>query len=351
MKKWILVFVGLGLLLMGCEKPKPKPELTLDLTKDTYEVLVGEEVEMLFTSNAETVAITSKDESIATVSSGKVTGVKVGTVEIEFKVEEIVKVATVTVKTTITSDDDAVSFREDETYQLAVTILGGTAVFASDNLSVATVSNTGLITGVTPGTAKITVSVLEDASIKKEIQVTIESIPIVESNLLKAKDNTEALTNFTFVISITETKEFVDEEVTFEFGYHFDGSKFMFTGDNDPLYYSIEDSKTYEYKNTENGYTKEEIESTPVEFAPFYVGLEFAQFDYQNGAYLLKYGNESHFDGFLQGLENPKISSIRLTLENDFYKSISFIVTTNDGTFRYVFEFSKINETNVTLPL
>jgi uncharacterized protein YjdB len=122
------------------------------------------------------VAWTSEDSSIAQVSqSGVVTGLKAGTVRIAASAWGKDAVATITVtpaftmlpavgRIVITPKDPRIN--EGQTIQLTATVLdvedrvitGLTITWSSSNTNRATVTNTGLVRGITSGTANISAS-------------------------------------------------------------------------------------------------------------------------------------------------------------------------------------------------
>ena len=105
----------------------------------------------------------SSDEGVAVVSaSGLVVGVSAGTATITATSGGVTGTTTVTVEavTAVTVDPATVSVAVGFDQQLTVTTTpaGGAVSYVSDTPSVATVSPTGLVTGVTVGEAEITVT-------------------------------------------------------------------------------------------------------------------------------------------------------------------------------------------------
>lgn len=141
---------------------------------------------------------TSSSTAIATVSSGLVTGVSIGTVTITARVQNVAGTATVTVTPPVASVVIAAVGNEPLevglTRQLTATAYDASGqpvtvqlTWASSDNNIATVDNTGLVTGVSSGTVNISASVgsVSDAvSIKVVGESTEEagnnlSVPVV----------------------------------------------------------------------------------------------------------------------------------------------------------------------------
>ena len=110
---------------------------------------------------------TSDDTSIATVSSGEVTGVAPGAATITASIGSLSANCTVTVEaipvTGVSLDKAELSLTTDGTAQLTATVKPENATdqsvtWTSSDTDIATVSDTGLVTAVAPGTATITVT-------------------------------------------------------------------------------------------------------------------------------------------------------------------------------------------------
>ena len=143
MKKILFGFMlVLSLVLVGCKENKP-PEPEVKLTKEVYEIMVEEEVDLEFTSE-KTVVFTSENPEIATVDeAGKVKGVKVGKATVTLKAGKTELTATVNVSSTITVSEDPINLEVGETHNLGATTKGATLVYASSSDLVVTVSEIG----------------------------------------------------------------------------------------------------------------------------------------------------------------------------------------------------------------
>ena len=346
MKKLLFSFVlVLSLVLVGCNgnKKPPKPtEPEVKLTKEVYSVMVEAEVELEYTSE-KTVEFTSKNPEIATVDdAGKVKGVKVGKATITLKVGETEVIATVNVSTTITVNDEAVNLEVGETHSLDATTKGATLEYTSSKEEVVTVSEAGVITAVGAGSATVTISLKEDAEVSKTVEVTVTEIKAEEKDFLKAKANTEALTNYTVKITI---KEDGNEVVVY---YKFDGTRFEYKTANYSTFYEFAGGKYTKYEYTINGYVEESVEALPSGFIPFWFNLEFANFDYANQEYALK--DVKAFSSFTDQFAGATLSNGSLKLGN-YYNDISFNLKLSSGeNIDFTFEFVEINETVVEIP-
>ena len=132
----------------------------------------------------------TSNASVATVdSTGKVTGVKTGTAVVTAKTKDgkIKSICTVNI-TTDTIDVEkiilsptSVTVKEGLTSQITATVMPENAtnrelVWTTSDASVATVDNTGKVTGVKKGTVTITAKT-KDGKVKATITVTVEEIP------------------------------------------------------------------------------------------------------------------------------------------------------------------------------
>lgn len=121
----------------------------------------------------------SSDTTVATVSDNKVTGVKEGTAKLTISGETGGPEVTVTVSNSGTSDIPYVMFSSStaevnigESKTLTVSSSGGTVKFTSSDPAVATVDDTGKVTGVAAGKATITAAI-EDKNVKDICTVTV----------------------------------------------------------------------------------------------------------------------------------------------------------------------------------
>ncbi|MBQ7256254.1 MAG: Ig-like domain-containing protein [Abditibacteriota bacterium] len=165
----------------------PEPEsIVLDKTKET--VCIGKTIDLNATvlpkNTLQDVVWISKDKSIATVSNGKVKGVKEGIVKInaytyDKKLYASCKVTVVPYPASITLDKKTETVCIGKTVDLKATILPANApqdvVWISKDKSIATVSN-GKVKGVKEGTVKIN-AYTYDKKLYASSKVTVVSYP------------------------------------------------------------------------------------------------------------------------------------------------------------------------------
>src|SRR6266480_1361381 len=153
------------------------PVATVDLTPATATVQAGQTVQLTATPkdsngnalSGRTVTWTSSNNSVATVStSGLVSGVTPGSATITATSEGKSGTASITVTdipvTSVDVTPPAATVQASQTVQLSATprdangaaLSGRVVTWSSSNTSVATVSTSGLVSGVTPGSATIT---------------------------------------------------------------------------------------------------------------------------------------------------------------------------------------------------
>src|SRR5438094_367048 len=178
----------------------PVPVASVEVTPATPSVQAGQTVQLTATPkdangaplSGRTVTWSSSNTAVATVSNGGlVSGVTPGTATITATSEgksgtssvTVTKVAVATVEVTPPS----ASVQAGQTVQLTATpkdaggtpLSGRTVTWSSSNTAVATVSNSGLVSGVTPGTATITAT-SEGKSGTSSITVTNVPVATVE---------------------------------------------------------------------------------------------------------------------------------------------------------------------------
>ena len=158
---------------------------------------------------SETVKWESSDEDVATVLDGKVLARKAGTAVITASIgsgdNTLTATCIVTVKCHVKGvslKDHSITVKQNETLQLSATVYperaSNTKVsWSSSNTSVATVSETGVLTAKASGTTKITVTTAE-GGFKDECEVIVESnvtaIKLSKSELSLAAGEAEDLT-------------------------------------------------------------------------------------------------------------------------------------------------------------
>src|SRR5690606_12068364 len=147
--------------------------------------MVGETVQLVaVVKNASNQAVTwsSSAEAIATVSeSGLVTAVAPGIAVITAtSVADPTKKAAASIRVNappplvLTLTPESAEIKPGETLQLVATVSDGSAVtFSSSAENVATVDESGLVTGVAPGTAVITAAAVADPTVRKTAAITV----------------------------------------------------------------------------------------------------------------------------------------------------------------------------------
>lgn len=128
----------------------------------TNSMLLKKSVTLKATTNCSgKITWSSSNKSIATVSSsGKVTGQKAGTATITAKLTYQGKTYSASFKVTVKAPyltKTSASIEKGKTVQISVKGGSGTITYTSGNKSVATVSSSGVVTGVKQGTCTITV--------------------------------------------------------------------------------------------------------------------------------------------------------------------------------------------------
>ena len=179
---FFLCVAVLGMLLTQCGKPKEKTEpepvkteqpaaLPLTISQTAASLEVGETAELSVSGGFDTLIWTSSDEAVASVENGRVTGIAAGTAEITASTGGEAVSCTVTVKAPPpVSRPDLALNRTDFTIrpgdptpvQMKVRIKGtredytGEVVWASQDISVVTISETGAVEKVGRGTTVVT---------------------------------------------------------------------------------------------------------------------------------------------------------------------------------------------------
>ena len=205
----------------------------VSLNETEAEVPVEGELTLIATITPEdatdkTVSWTSSDESVATVSDGKVTGVKTGEAVItassadgktaECKITVTPKVIPVE---SVSVDKETITIIEGGSASMTVTITPAEATnkavsFKSSDETVATVDAEGKVTGVKPGKATITVTTEDGGKTAtcavtvttKEVKVT--GVSLDKTTLTMDVDNTEKLT------ATVEPADATDQSVTWK---------------------------------------------------------------------------------------------------------------------------------------
>ncbi len=219
----------------------------------------------------------------------------------------------------------------------------------SSNLDVLKIVD-GKVFGVGVGTAQVTIKTSKGKT-KVTVKVNENPMPVEERAFHKALNNTKKLLNFTVKITLKEViweTEDISKETSYTFYYKFDGSKYEFSGRSHPIYYEFKDEKYHKYEMTLDGY--QEIVVNETFKKPFFIDLNYEDFDYLNNAYFLKYGNEEAFLSFYEEFPNAILTNGRITVD-DYIKTISFSLTMpSEEIYQLLFEFVDINNTSVVIP-
>nr|WP_238480802.1 Ig-like domain-containing protein [Desulforadius tongensis] len=170
---------------------------------------------------------TSSDESVVSVSDGVVTPVGVGTAVITVKTKDggYTDTCFVTVNPALKSiavTPTAVNITEDKSQQLTVTAhysdgstkdITGEAEYTSSDTGITTVSVNGLVSGITPGSAAVTIT-YEGKSVTVPVTVnaaiTLQSITVTPNPVVIDEGNTAALSVLANY-SDGSTKDITDE--------------------------------------------------------------------------------------------------------------------------------------------
>ncbi len=205
-----------------CEITVHQPVQKVDLDKTEITLNKGETADLaatVYPSNAsnQNVSWQTSDETVAIVTDGKIGAVGKGTAYISVKTEDggFTAVCLVTVR----QRPEAIEFSAEEytvatkeTVQLVWTVLPENSndkavTFSSDNTEIATVNDTGLVTGVKAGTVNITATAT-DGGIVGTVPVTViqkaEEITVIgEETTVWVGENT----SFSAVVTPADTTD------------------------------------------------------------------------------------------------------------------------------------------------
>ena len=161
---------------------------SINFDKTGVSLKVGETVTLTATvkpddATDKTVTWSTSDASVATVSDGVVTAIKLGSATIRAKAGDKEATCAITVEatpvTSVTLDQTSASLKVGETVSLTATVKPDDATdksvtWSSSNTSVATVSSTGVVTAKSAGSAIITVTT-KDGSKTATCSVTVKA--------------------------------------------------------------------------------------------------------------------------------------------------------------------------------
>ncbi|WP_055445156.1 Ig-like domain-containing protein [Lacinutrix himadriensis] len=172
--------------------------VTINATPTITGTLIACEGDTTLLTGSGTAAATnpwvSSDIAIATVdNAGLVTGVSNGTADITYTDGNGCDVTvTVTINSTPTITGTLSACEGDVTQLTGSGIANATTPWVSSNTAVATVDNTGLVTGVSNGTSNITYT--SDNGCDVTVTVTINAIPTISGNLIICEASDTQLT-------------------------------------------------------------------------------------------------------------------------------------------------------------
>ncbi|MBR6773050.1 MAG: Ig-like domain-containing protein [Clostridia bacterium] len=168
----LLLIVCFSFTLFACKSNDTQNITSIKLNKASVELLVGESVDLTATTSPDKVSNgdltwNTNDESVATVSSGKVTAKALGTTTVTVTAKggvsatcEVKVVAQKIPVTMILFNTTEINMLVGKTYSLAVTVLpenatNKTLTWVSDDENIATVEN-GVVTSKNIGTTTVT---------------------------------------------------------------------------------------------------------------------------------------------------------------------------------------------------
>lgn len=132
----------------------------LKLSKTSYSLVTGKTYKLVVTGTTNKVTWTSGNTGVATVSSyGTITAKSAGTAVITASVDGKKLTCTVTVKEPVKLSDSNYTLDVNQTYKLQISGTFTNITWTSGDTQVATVSSSGLVTGVAAGTTVITADV------------------------------------------------------------------------------------------------------------------------------------------------------------------------------------------------
>ena len=159
---YFLIFAS-AILLMACEKPQEPTTATLTLSPVTVQMKVGEIITIDATGTAKNIEWTSSDETVATVYYGVVTAKAIGMTVVTARSGEVSAECQVFVSgsdgSTLRITPAVVPLKKGETFQFSYgNTFGLDLTWSSSDESIATVSQTGLVTAKKGGNATITLA-------------------------------------------------------------------------------------------------------------------------------------------------------------------------------------------------
>ncbi len=194
------------------------PAESIELNKYTAEMEVGETLSLSATvlpetTTDKTVIWTSSDESIATVDAdGIVTALSLGPVLITASCGNVSAICEVTVVPTpvtgLTLTNSELEIKVGKIAELGALIepinaTDKSVIWHTDDASIATVDENGLVTAVTPGVTIVTATSVSNPSVYAECRVTVVEDIIVVSNIMLSHYQIEMYDDETFELTAT----------------------------------------------------------------------------------------------------------------------------------------------------
>lgn len=167
------------------------------------------------------------------------------------------------------------------------------------------------------------------------------------TDLEKAFEQSIDIDNYTMNITVTEGI------VTSHFTMQFDGNTSSFTvGGNTEYYERTLDvcTKVTIQAGTIISETIDCLDDSDSRFQ-FFHGFEIEWFTETEDGYTITEGNYIFIDNFFRTtISQASVSDFVLTLEDDYFSTFDFIVTTPDTMYEMSIAFSNINDTVITIP-
>ena len=197
--------------------------VTVELSETEVSLQVGKSITLTATvSDGSEVTWTSSDETVVTVDGGKLTGKKAGkaTVTATCGGVSVSCNVTVTEAVTVTISDTTAALKVGETKQLTATASdGGAVTWKSADASIATVSDSGLVTAV--GGGEVTISATSSSGTRATCSVTVTDptkIPITMTGESGINDVLDTWFYFNEYAEVSEASyNSVTEKATFKF--------------------------------------------------------------------------------------------------------------------------------------
>lgn len=189
---------------------------------------------------------------------------------------------------------------------------------------------------------------LKDATETVTFIVIVKAIPVVVDPLETALTNMNSLQNYT----MTMTFETDDESYTVlvKMGELAASVEAL----DETIYYEVDDDVCYIYEYSEGSWVKSEVECSEkgTSELSFLTGFSKDFFVKQTAGEVTTYQLKTeHYQSLQSFLNSSSTSNFRMTLENNYIKTIWLTMTRDDITFDVTIVISAFNQTSVTLPV